>query len=173
MANLPAWPGYFILAVFFHPAGKGMICLLYTSIFQRAIHVFCFFGTQNRHSQFFSLWALPTPGLRNKTCLLYTSFFTFLQHPPEVLPPPSVGSAYSLVRIYPAEFPGRIFLDKAFIIPVSYTHLDVYKRQEGTFAVLKREHNLNTIKKRGIHKTSEECLLSAASLNLKRMIKVA
>ena len=44
---------------------------------------------------------------------------------------------------------------------------------EGTFAVLKREHNLNTIKKRGIHKTSEECLLSAASLNLKRMIKVA
>ena len=44
---------------------------------------------------------------------------------------------------------------------------------EGTFAVLKREHNLKTIKKRGIHRASEECLLSAVALNLKRMIKVA
>ncbi|MCC8028033.1 MAG: transposase [Clostridium sp.] len=44
---------------------------------------------------------------------------------------------------------------------------------EGTFSVLKREHNLNTIKKRDFHRASEECLLSAAALNLKRMIKVA
>lgn len=42
---------------------------------------------------------------------------------------------------------------------------------EGTFAVLKREHNLNMIKKRGIQRASEECLLSATALNLKRMIK--
>jgi hypothetical protein len=42
---------------------------------------------------------------------------------------------------------------------------------EGTFAVLKREHNLIKIKKRGLHRATEECLLSALSLNLKRMVK--
>ncbi|PWJ47973.1 transposase [Faecalicatena contorta] len=42
---------------------------------------------------------------------------------------------------------------------------------EGTFAVLKREHKLNKIQKRGIGKATEECLLSAAALNLKRMVK--
>jgi len=42
---------------------------------------------------------------------------------------------------------------------------------EGTFAVLKREHNLKSIRKRGIHRATEECLLSATALNLKRMIK--
>ena len=40
---------------------------------------------------------LMTPALL-KACLLYTS-------------PPSAGSAYALVRINPAEFPVRIFLD--------------------------------------------------------------
>lgn len=43
---------------------------------------------------------------------------------------------------------------------------------EGTFAVLKREHKLNKIQKRGIHKATEECLLSATALNLKRLAKV-
>ncbi|MBD5530469.1 MAG: transposase [Lachnospiraceae bacterium] len=42
---------------------------------------------------------------------------------------------------------------------------------EGTFAVLKREHKLNKIQKRGIQKATEECLLSATALNLKRLIK--
>ena len=41
----------------------------------------------------------------------YPSFFALLQHPLEVLPPPSAGSAYALVRINSAEFPVRIFLD--------------------------------------------------------------
>jgi len=42
---------------------------------------------------------------------------------------------------------------------------------EGTFAVLKREHKLNKIQKRGIQKATEECLLSATVLNLKRLVK--
>jgi hypothetical protein len=42
---------------------------------------------------------------------------------------------------------------------------------EGTFAVLKREHNLSKIKKRGLYRAAEECLLSALALNLKRMVK--
>ena len=42
---------------------------------------------------------------------------------------------------------------------------------EGTFSVLKREHNIKRIRKRGIHRATEECLLSATALNLKRMVK--
>ncbi|MBD5521628.1 MAG: hypothetical protein HDR03_10515 [Lachnospiraceae bacterium] len=42
---------------------------------------------------------------------------------------------------------------------------------EGPFAVLKREHNLKRIHKRGIHRATEECLLSAKALNLKQMVK--
>lgn len=42
---------------------------------------------------------------------------------------------------------------------------------EGTFSVLKREHKLRTIRKRGIHRANEECLLAAIALNLKRMVK--
>lgn len=40
---------------------------------------------------------------------------------------------------------------------------------EGSFSVLKREHLLSKIRKRGILNASEECLLSALALNLKRM----
>ena len=36
---------------------------------------------------------------------------------------------------------------------------------------MKREHNLSTIHKRGILAATEECLLSAMALNLKRMVK--
>lgn len=43
---------------------------------------------------------------------------------------------------------------------------------EGTFAALKNQHNLKRAKKRGIHRVSEECLLSALALNLKRIVKV-
>ncbi|GHU59637.1 hypothetical protein FACS189444_5290 [Spirochaetia bacterium] len=42
---------------------------------------------------------------------------------------------------------------------------------EGTFAALKNNHNLKRLKKRGINRAVEECLLAAAALNLKRMIK--
>lgn len=42
---------------------------------------------------------------------------------------------------------------------------------EGTFAVLKREYKLNRIQKRGIRNATEECLLSATALNLKRLVK--
>ena len=42
---------------------------------------------------------------------------------------------------------------------------------EGTFAVLKREHKLNKIQKRGLQKATEECLLSATALKLKRLVK--
>ena len=42
---------------------------------------------------------------------------------------------------------------------------------EGTFAVLKREHKLNKIQKRGLQKATEECLLSATAWNLKRLVK--
>jgi len=42
---------------------------------------------------------------------------------------------------------------------------------EGTFSVLKREHKLNKIQKRGLQKATEECLLSATALNLKRLVK--
>ena len=37
---------------------------------------------------------------------------------------------------------------------------------------MKREHNLLKIRKRGILAATEECLLSAMALNLKRMAKV-
>ena len=39
---------------------------------------------------------------------------------------------------------------------------------EGSFAVMKREHNFLKIRKRGILAATEECLLSAMALNLKR-----
>lgn len=41
---------------------------------------------------------------------------------------------------------------------------------EGCFAVMKREHLLTKIRKRGISRAYEECLLSALALNLKRMV---
>lgn len=42
---------------------------------------------------------------------------------------------------------------------------------EGTFAALKREHNLKRARKRGLNRMSEECLLSALALNLKRIVR--
>lgn len=41
---------------------------------------------------------------------------------------------------------------------------------EGSFAVLKREHCISKIRKRGILAATEECLLAAMALNLKRMV---
>ena len=42
---------------------------------------------------------------------------------------------------------------------------------EGSFAAMKREHNLLKIRKRGILAATEECFLSAMALNLNRMVK--
>ena len=42
---------------------------------------------------------------------------------------------------------------------------------EGTFSVLKREHNLRAVHKRGLLRAKEESLLAAIALNLKRMAK--
>ena len=42
---------------------------------------------------------------------------------------------------------------------------------EGSFSAMKREHNLSRIPKRGILADTEECLVSAMALNLKRLIK--
>lgn len=47
------------------------------------------------------------------------------------------------------------------------------KRQiwcEGTFAAQKREHNLTRVLRRGLEAAEDHCLLSATSLNLKRLI---
>jgi len=41
---------------------------------------------------------------------------------------------------------------------------------EGAFAAMKLNHNLKRHRKRGIAKVTEECLLSAIALNLKRMV---
>ena len=42
---------------------------------------------------------------------------------------------------------------------------------EGSFSAMKREHCLSKVRKRGISAVTEECLLSAMALNLKRMVK--
>jgi len=42
---------------------------------------------------------------------------------------------------------------------------------EGSFSVLKREHLMSKIRKRGLLCATEECLLAAMALNLKRMVK--
>ena len=42
---------------------------------------------------------------------------------------------------------------------------------EGSFSVLKREHCISKIRKRGILAATEECFLAAMALNLKRMAK--
>ncbi len=42
---------------------------------------------------------------------------------------------------------------------------------EGTFAIQKWSHNLTRVLRRGLEAAEDHCLLSAVSLNLKRMIK--
>ena len=43
---------------------------------------------------------------------------------------------------------------------------------EGSVAVLKREHCISKIRKRGISAAAEECLLAVMALNLKWMVRV-
>ena len=69
---------------------------------------------------------------------------------------------------YPAFYRGHLRVNTP-----EYLHM-MRKRKiwaEGSFAAMKREHNLSTIHKRGILAATEECLLSAMALNLKRMVK--
>lgn len=79
---------------------------------------------------------------------------------------------------------GRIRINASPFYPAFYANMQrcetaFYKAMkrlraiwsEGTFAVLKREHNLKRTRKRGLERASEECLLSALALNLKRMVK--
>jgi len=42
---------------------------------------------------------------------------------------------------------------------------------EGSFAMMKREHKLDKIRKHGLKQAKEECLLSCIAANLKRMVK--
>ena len=42
---------------------------------------------------------------------------------------------------------------------------------EGSFAMLKREHKLKWIQKRGLSSAKEECLLACMAVNLKRMVR--
>ena len=46
-------------------------------------------------------------------------------------------------------------------------------RCEGTFAAQKRGRNLTRVLRRGIEAAKDRCLLSAAAMNLKRMIRYA
>ena len=43
---------------------------------------------------------------------------------------------------------------------------------EGNFSHQKENHNLRRTRKRGIERVTEQCLLSACALNLKRMVKL-
>lgn len=79
---------------------------------------------------------------------------------------------------------GRIRINASPFYPAFYANMQrcetaFYKAMkrlraiwsEGTFAVLKREHNLKRTRKRGHERVSEEYLLSALALKLKRMVK--
>lgn len=69
---------------------------------------------------------------------------------------------------YPAFFRGHSRVGTA-----EYMHMMRLRKiwAEGSFSAMKREHCLSKIRKRGISAATEECLLSAMALNLKRMVK--
>ena len=69
---------------------------------------------------------------------------------------------------YPAFFRGHSRVGTA-----EYMHMMRLRKiwAEGSFSAMKREHCLSKIRKRGISAVTEECLLSAMALNLKRMVK--
>ena len=57
--------------------------------------------------------------------------------------------------------------------PVFYSMMRLQKIwAEGSFVVLKREHCISKIRKRGISAAAEECLLAVMALSLKRMVRV-
>ena len=69
---------------------------------------------------------------------------------------------------YPAYYANRVRHDTPTYIQVKRLR-GIWS--EGTFAALKNNHNLKRHRKRGLHRATEECLLSATALNLKRFIK--
>ena len=69
---------------------------------------------------------------------------------------------------YPAYYANRVRHDTPVYVQVKRLR-GIWS--EGTFAALKNYHNLKRHRKRGLHRATEECLLSATALNLKRFIK--
>ena len=92
-------------------------------------------------------------GAKNNNCLLYTSLGT--------------------VRINASAYYPSFYRNSKKVGTSDYLRVMRLRKiwAEGTFAVLKREHKLNKIQKRGLQKAIEECLLSATALNLKRLAK--
>ena len=79
-------------------------------------------------------------------------------------PPERYGFSYDLER--------DAFMHQRVGTPAFYSMMRLRKIwAEGSFAVLKREHCISKIRKRGILEATEECLLAVMALNLKRMVK--
>jgi hypothetical protein len=71
---------------------------------------------------------------------------------------------------YPSYYANRIRHDTPVYVQVKKLR-SIWS--EVTFAALKNYHNLKRHRKHGIHRATEECLLSATALNLKRFIKAS
>ena len=86
---------------------------------------------------------------------------------------PACATDRGTVRINASAYYPSFYRNKQKVGNIDYQRVMQLRRiwAEGTFAVLKREHNLSRIHKRGIQKATEECLLSATALNLKRLVK--
>ena len=82
---------------------------------------------------------------------------------------PSGSIRISASPYYPAYYANRVRHDTPVYAQVKRLR-GIWS--EGTFAALKNYHNLKRHRKRGLHRATEECLLSATALNLKRFIKV-
>ena len=65
----------------------------------------------------------------------------------------------------------RAFRGQYSGIPAHGEKTKIWAEGSCSFAAMKREHNFLTIRKRGILAATEECLMSAMALNLKRMAK--
>ena len=77
------------------------------------------------------------------------------------------------IRINASGFYPAYYANRQRCLTINYLKMKRLRSiwSEGAFAVLKREHNLKRAQKRGLERVSEECLLSALALNLKRIVK--
>ena len=77
------------------------------------------------------------------------------------------------IRINASGFYPAYYANRQRCLTINYLKMKRLRSiwSEGAFAVLKREHNLKRAQKRGLERVSEECLLSALALNLKRIAK--
>jgi hypothetical protein len=82
-------------------------------------------------------------------------------------------AANGSVRINASPFYPAYYANRKRHETAAYKHIKLLRGLwgEGTFAALKNWHNLKRHRKRGIHRATEECLLSVTALNLKRFIK--